>query len=166
MEESHRDLAITPGEWQAFMDDVQTTLAKFSVPAEEQAEVKEPQLSFLARKGRAIHDNGRHHFRHVARPGRATPRQNARRSWSLRNPSAEGYERRRLAAIPGWPQGDAGEPLKRRSAPRYEKPAGHMHHDARDKVGPDRVDRHDRPPFTGLRLWQAHLAPIERSSWR
>ncbi|HEX9320568.1 MAG TPA: group 1 truncated hemoglobin [Xanthobacteraceae bacterium] len=40
MEESHRDLAITPGEWQAFMDDVQTTLDKFSVPAVEQAEVK------------------------------------------------------------------------------------------------------------------------------
>jgi hemoglobin len=40
MEESHRDLAITPGEWQAFMDDVQTTLDKFSVPAAEQAEVK------------------------------------------------------------------------------------------------------------------------------
>ena len=40
LEESHRDLAITPGEWQAFMDDVQTTLDKFSVPAEEQAEVK------------------------------------------------------------------------------------------------------------------------------
>jgi len=33
-------LAITPGEWQAFMDDVQTTLDKFSVPAAEQAEVK------------------------------------------------------------------------------------------------------------------------------
>src|SRR5438105_9830774 len=40
MEESHRDMAITPGEWQAFMDDVQTTLDKFSVPAAEQAEVK------------------------------------------------------------------------------------------------------------------------------
>jgi hemoglobin len=40
MEESHRDMAITPSEWQAFMDDVQTTLDKFSVPAEEQAEVK------------------------------------------------------------------------------------------------------------------------------
>src|SRR3979411_2921935 len=37
MEESHRDMAITPGEWQAFMDDVQTTLDKFSVPAAEQA---------------------------------------------------------------------------------------------------------------------------------
>jgi hypothetical protein len=31
--------------------------------------------------------------------------QNARRSWSLRNPSPEGYERRRLAAIAGWPRG-------------------------------------------------------------
>ena len=30
---SHRGMAITPGEWQAFMDDVQTTLDKFSVPA-------------------------------------------------------------------------------------------------------------------------------------
>ncbi len=40
MEESHRDMAITPGEWQAFMDDLQTTLDKFSVPAAEQAEVK------------------------------------------------------------------------------------------------------------------------------
>jgi hemoglobin len=40
MEDSHRHLAITPGEWQAFMDDVQATLDKFSVPAAEQAEVK------------------------------------------------------------------------------------------------------------------------------
>ena len=40
MEESHRLMAITPGEWQAFMDDVQATLDKFSVPAAEQAEVK------------------------------------------------------------------------------------------------------------------------------
>src|SRR6202158_4174061 len=40
MEQSHRDMAITPGEWQAFMDDLQTTLDKFSVPAAEQAEVK------------------------------------------------------------------------------------------------------------------------------
>jgi hemoglobin len=40
MEESHREMAITPGEWQAFMDDVQTTLDKFSVPTAEQAEVK------------------------------------------------------------------------------------------------------------------------------
>src|SRR6266702_3476447 len=40
MEESHRDMAITPSEWEAFMDDVQTTLDKFSVPAAEQTEVK------------------------------------------------------------------------------------------------------------------------------
>ncbi len=38
--ESHRDMAITPEEWQAFMDDVQMTLDKFSVPAAEQVEVK------------------------------------------------------------------------------------------------------------------------------
>jgi hemoglobin len=40
METSHRDLAITESEWHAFMDDLQTTLDKFSVPAVEQAEVK------------------------------------------------------------------------------------------------------------------------------
>jgi len=40
MEESHRGMAITPSEWQAFMDDVQMSLNKFSVPAAEQAEVK------------------------------------------------------------------------------------------------------------------------------
>jgi hemoglobin len=40
MEDSHRHLVITPGEWEAFMDDVQTTLDKFSVPPAEQAEVK------------------------------------------------------------------------------------------------------------------------------
>jgi hemoglobin len=40
MEASHRHLAITEAEWEAFMDDLQTTLDKFSVPAAEQAEVK------------------------------------------------------------------------------------------------------------------------------
>jgi hypothetical protein len=40
METSHRHLAITGSEWDAFMDDLQTTLDKFSVPAAEQAEVK------------------------------------------------------------------------------------------------------------------------------
>jgi hemoglobin len=40
MAESHRDLHITPGEWDAFMDDFQQTLDKFSVPAAEQAELK------------------------------------------------------------------------------------------------------------------------------
>jgi hemoglobin len=40
MEESHRHLAITPGEWEAFMNDLQMTLDKFSVPAAEQAEIK------------------------------------------------------------------------------------------------------------------------------
>ena len=39
MEESHRHLAITAGEWDAFMEDLKTTLDKFSVPAAEQAEV-------------------------------------------------------------------------------------------------------------------------------
>jgi hemoglobin len=40
MEEMHRHLSITAGEWQAFMDDLQQTLDKFRVPAPEQAEVK------------------------------------------------------------------------------------------------------------------------------
>jgi hemoglobin len=40
MEESHRHLAITASEWEAFMDDLQTTLDKFSLPAAEQAEIK------------------------------------------------------------------------------------------------------------------------------
>ena len=39
MEDSHRDMAITADEWQAFMDDLQATLDKFSVPAAEQVEV-------------------------------------------------------------------------------------------------------------------------------
>jgi hemoglobin len=39
MESSHRHLRITPGEWDAFMDDVAQTLDKFAVPAAERAEV-------------------------------------------------------------------------------------------------------------------------------
>jgi len=35
MEDSQRHLAITPSEWDAFIDDVETTLDKFSVPAAE-----------------------------------------------------------------------------------------------------------------------------------
>ncbi|MCI0724702.1 MAG: group 1 truncated hemoglobin [Acidobacteria bacterium] len=40
MVDSHRHLNITPQEWEAFMDDLQQTLAKFKVPAAEQAEVR------------------------------------------------------------------------------------------------------------------------------
>jgi len=40
MAESHKDLKITGGEWEAFLDDFQQTLDKFKVPAEEQAELK------------------------------------------------------------------------------------------------------------------------------
>ena len=36
---SHRHLRITPGEWDAFMDDVAQTLDKFGVPPAERAEV-------------------------------------------------------------------------------------------------------------------------------
>ena len=40
METSHRDLAISASEWEAFMEDLQATLDKFTVPLGEQAEVK------------------------------------------------------------------------------------------------------------------------------
>jgi len=40
MADSHRDLKITPVEWEAFLDDFQQTLGKFNVPAEEQVELK------------------------------------------------------------------------------------------------------------------------------
>lgn len=40
MRESHEHLKITPGEWDAFMDDLRQTLDKFKVPAAERAELK------------------------------------------------------------------------------------------------------------------------------
>ncbi len=40
MYESHKEMKITGGEWEAFMDDLQQTLDKFGVPAPEQAELK------------------------------------------------------------------------------------------------------------------------------
>lgn len=40
MPDSHRQLNITPKEWDAFMDDFQQSLDKFQVPAAEQAELK------------------------------------------------------------------------------------------------------------------------------
>jgi len=40
MADSHRDMNITPKEWEAFMDDLQQSLDKFKVPATEQAELK------------------------------------------------------------------------------------------------------------------------------
>ena len=40
METSHRDLAISASEWEAFIEDLQATLNKFTVPLGEQAEVK------------------------------------------------------------------------------------------------------------------------------
>ena len=39
MEETHKDLLITPQEWQAMLDDFQQTLDKFNVPPVEQAEL-------------------------------------------------------------------------------------------------------------------------------
>ena len=39
MDESHHHLRITAGEWQAFLDDLQQTLDKFTVPQAEQAEI-------------------------------------------------------------------------------------------------------------------------------
>ena len=40
MSESHEHLRITGPEWDAFLDDLQTTLDKFQVPQAEQAELK------------------------------------------------------------------------------------------------------------------------------
>jgi hemoglobin len=40
MYESHKDMKIIGGEWDAFMDDFQQPLDKFGVPAQEQAELK------------------------------------------------------------------------------------------------------------------------------
>ncbi len=40
MYESHKEMKITAGEWEAFMDDLRQTLDKFGVPAQEQAELK------------------------------------------------------------------------------------------------------------------------------
>jgi hemoglobin len=40
MAESHADMKISSQEWDAFMDDLQQTLDKFAVPAEEQRELK------------------------------------------------------------------------------------------------------------------------------
>src|SRR5215218_379861 len=39
MGDSHRHLAITEGEWRAFMDDLGQALARFGVPEPEQAEI-------------------------------------------------------------------------------------------------------------------------------
>lgn len=40
MGDAHRHLLITDGEWRAFMDDLQQTLAKFAVPRTEQDELQ------------------------------------------------------------------------------------------------------------------------------
>ncbi len=40
MADSHRDMNMTPKEWEAFMDDFQQTLDKFNVPATEQTELR------------------------------------------------------------------------------------------------------------------------------
>lgn len=39
MRDSHEHLAITPGEWQAFLDDFRQTLDKFGVPVAERLEL-------------------------------------------------------------------------------------------------------------------------------
>jgi hemoglobin len=40
MKESHQELQITAGEWEAFLDDLQQSLDKFGVPPTEQAELQ------------------------------------------------------------------------------------------------------------------------------
>jgi hemoglobin len=39
MSDTHKDLMITPQEWEAFLDDFQQTLNKFNVPQAEQKEL-------------------------------------------------------------------------------------------------------------------------------
>jgi hemoglobin len=39
MEDSHRDVLITEGEWEAFIDDFNQTLDKFEVPQQERSEL-------------------------------------------------------------------------------------------------------------------------------
>jgi hemoglobin len=39
MVDAHREMLITPAEWEAFMDDFRQTLAKFDVPARETGEL-------------------------------------------------------------------------------------------------------------------------------
>jgi hemoglobin len=39
MEDTHRDLAITADEWDAFIDDLNQTLDKFEVPQQERSEL-------------------------------------------------------------------------------------------------------------------------------
>jgi hemoglobin len=40
MKESHQEMLITAGEWEAFIDDLRQTLDKFRVPPAEQAELQ------------------------------------------------------------------------------------------------------------------------------
>jgi hemoglobin len=40
MKESHQEMMITAGEWEAFVDDLRQTLDKFRVPRAEQAELQ------------------------------------------------------------------------------------------------------------------------------
>jgi hemoglobin len=39
MRDAHAHLAITPGEWEAFLDDLRQTLDKFGVPQAERNEL-------------------------------------------------------------------------------------------------------------------------------
>jgi truncated hemoglobin YjbI len=39
MEDTHRELLITGGEWDAFIDDFNQTLDKFEVPQQERSEL-------------------------------------------------------------------------------------------------------------------------------
>src|SRR5258708_559757 len=48
MYESHKDMKITGPEWDAFMDDFQQTLHKFSVPAQDHADLTPIVTSTLA----------------------------------------------------------------------------------------------------------------------
>jgi hemoglobin len=59
MADSHAQLKITGGEWDAFLDDFQQTLDKFKVPAEEQAELNAIVNSNPIRYCRRLRARGR-----------------------------------------------------------------------------------------------------------
>jgi Bacterial-like globin len=91
MDESHRHLLITAGEWQAFIDDVKQTLDKFAVPAAEQTEIK--ALVESTRRAIVVGDISRQVSRSF-REGSSNRRQ-GRERLAL---SGQGHARRRAGA--------------------------------------------------------------------
>jgi len=59
MADSHRDLKITPKEWDAFLDDFKQTLDRFNVPTAEQAELMAIVQSTYGESLSAVAHNGK-----------------------------------------------------------------------------------------------------------